>query len=284
MSYQDFLRARHNAGNFGDKPGPALADRLGLATSGQAGSHIDVSVNGKVVNSLQRATSDGGWILTYEDITERHLAEAKIAFVARHDGLTGLANRTLFQETLEAALETGEPVAVFCLDLDSFKRINDSLGHAAGDEVLLAVAKRLQNSVREHDLVARLGGDEFAIIQTGNDWPDAAHALASRIVDAAIRPIEVFGHNLIITTCIGISRATADCPNSKSLLKQADIALYTAKADGCGGYRFFDPAMVARQRELEAELAEAPDQHIAPDCLSPPSLTARKLQLFESVN
>lgn len=218
--------------------------------------------DGRTICSNYEPTCDGGWVSTHEDITERRQLETRLSHLAMHDGLTGLANRVLLRERLEAALsdlhESGT-LAVLCLDLDHFKHINDTLGHPVGDALLKQVATRLKNCVRETDLVARMGGDEFVILQaTGN--PKTATALASRIVDVLAAPYEVCGHNLCAGTSIGIAAAPLDGDNPDQLLKNADLALYLAKSEGRGAYRFFEQELDRRMRErrqLELDLRQA---------------------------
>jgi diguanylate cyclase (GGDEF)-like protein len=181
--------------------------------------------------------------------------------MARHDALTNLPNRTLFREELERALllaKPGDQVAVLCLDLDHFKKINDSLGHPVGDALLNEVASRLGACAGPADTVARLGGDEFAIVQFCNHSdPTVISALASRVVDAVAAPYEIDGQQLVIGVSIGVSLAPNDGDNPDELLKNADLALYRAKSDGRGTYRFFEPGMDARaqaRRVLEQDL------------------------------
>src|SRR6185312_12724243 len=160
----------------------------------------------------------------------------QISHMARHDALTNLPNRTLFREQLEKALrlaKRSDQLAVLCLDLDHFKDINDSLGHPVGDVLLKEVARRLTQCITENDTVARLGGDEFAIVQFCNDCDPSAVALLA-------------GHQLVIGVSIGISLAPEDGKNPDELLKKADLALYRAKEDGRGTYRFFETGMDAR--------------------------------------
>ena len=204
-----------------------------------------------------------GWLTTYEDITERRAAEAKIAHLAHHDALTGLPNRVLFREALEHAVafaRRGQLLALHCLDLDQFKAVNDTLGHPIGDGLLQAVAQRLRGCLRETDTVARLGGDEFAIIQTAIESPISATGLASRIIELIEAPFEIDGHQIVIGTSIGIAFAPQDGLDADQLLKCADLALYRAKLDGRGLYRLFqadmDAAMQAR-RVLELDLRRA---------------------------
>ena len=261
MSYRSFLQVRHRSGDFAHEDfETAYAERLAFLARRQAEPLTDVGRHGRVMNVLSRFNGDGGWVLTYEDVTERHTADSRIAFMARHDALTGLANRVLFHEGLQAAAERGEPVAVLCLDLDQFKRINDTLGHLVGDGVLRAMAARLLHCVRQGDVVARLGGDEFAIIQVGGAWPEAAHALACRIIECASQPMEVNGHRLTVGISVGMAQANTECRDAETLLRHADLALYGAKADGRGTCRFFDAAMAVRlcaRHELERDLREA---------------------------
>jgi diguanylate cyclase (GGDEF)-like protein/PAS domain S-box-containing protein len=209
------------------------------------------------------------------DITERKRAEARIAFMAHHDALTGLPNRVLFRERMEEALlrmRRDETAAVLCLDLDDFKTVNDTLGHPVGDRLLEIVSERLQSELREGDTVARLGGDEFAVLQTGIDDPEDAGALAARLIDIVSAPYELDGHLVSIGVSIGISVGPGDGDDCDRLLKSADMALYRAKAEGRGAYRFFEPEMDARlqaRRRLELDLrgalaAEALDVHYQP--------------------
>ena len=203
----------------------------------------------------------GGWIATFEDITEWQQAQEQIFHMARHDALTNLPNRTLFREQLEQALrlvKRSDQLAVLCLDLDHFKDINDSLGHPVGDALLKEVARRLGQCIGENDTVARLGGDEFAFVQFCNDCDaTAVAALASHVVESIAAPYDIGGHQLVIGVSVGISLAPEDGKNPDELLKNADLALYRAKADGRGTYRFFEAGMDARaqaRRLLELDL------------------------------
>jgi diguanylate cyclase (GGDEF)-like protein len=219
--------------------------------------------DGRLVAISHQGTTDGGWVAIHEDITERQKAEAHIAHLARHDQLTDLPNRVFFREELDQnlrRLRSGERFAVLCLDLDRFKGVNDSLGHSIGDKLLNAVASRLANCVNEHDFVARLGGDEFAIIQASLSRPEESGILAGRIIERLAAPYEIEGHQLNVGASIGIALAPTDGANADQLLKNADLAMYRAKADGRGSYCFFESEMDGRiqaRRALELELRNA---------------------------
>ena len=163
--------------------------------------------------------------------------------MARHDSLTDLPNRMQFREQLARALAgvgRGERLAVLCLDLDSFKSVNDTLGHLVGDELLKAVANRLRACVRESDTAARVGGDEFAVVQTGIDTATDTATLARRICESLRAPYDLLGQTVMVDVSIGIAVAPNDGTEPTELLKNADMALYGAKAHGRGTYRFFE--------------------------------------------
>ena len=206
---------------------------------------------------------DDGWLLTLEDISERKLAEAKITHMAHHDALTGLPNRVRFHDCLSEAVargKRGEASAVLLLDLDHFKAVNDALGHPVGDALLQEVSRRLRASVREVDVVARLGGDEFAIMQSSAYQPQAAIALAERLIGELSQPYELNGHHVVIGTSVGIALLPGDGDNPDHLMKNVDMALYGAKAGGRGSYRFFEASMHARmqaRRTLQMDLRQA---------------------------
>ena len=204
-----------------------------------------------------------GWLVTFEDITEQRVAAARISHMALHDSLTELPNRVLFHIKLGEAVARslrGVSSAVLYLDLDHFKAVNDTLGHPVGDALLKEVTQRLAGQVRETDTVARLGGDEFAIIQSSVDQPDGATSLARRLIDVLSAPYDVSGHQVMIGTSIGIAVLPGDGDDPDLLLKNADLALYRAKEEGRGRYRFFEPEMDARmqaRRALELDLRKA---------------------------
>lgn len=187
---------------------------------------------------------------TVIDITQRRNAESQIVYQALHDALTSLPNRTLFHDRLTQALAQGrrhgDPLAVLFLDLDQFKAVNDTLGHAAGDRLLIAIADRLQRTVRASDTVARVGGDELAFLLPGIERAEDAARAAQKILDAVSRPLEIDGHPLYVTASIGISLFPADGEEAEALLSSADIAMYRAKDLGRNGYQLSSPAMNAK--------------------------------------
>ncbi|HYC26031.1 MAG TPA: EAL domain-containing protein [Roseiarcus sp.] len=198
------------------------------------------------------------------DITERKQAEARIAHMAHHDPLTDLANRVLFREKLNEALarmnRRRNRVAILCLDLDRFKDVNDTMGHAAGDELLVAVADRLRAGVRATDTASRFGGDEFAVVQDDIADTNEISAFATRLLEQINRPYQLDGREIVVSASIGVSVAPDDSVDADTLLKNADIALYRAKADGRSNFRFFDPAADQRlkeRRDLEVALRNA---------------------------
>jgi diguanylate cyclase (GGDEF)-like protein/PAS domain S-box-containing protein len=208
-------------------------------------------------------------IAVIEDVTERKKAEQRIAFLAHHDALTGLANRAALAQKIEEAAarlrRREEPFTVLLLDLDRFKQVNDTLGHPAGDALLIEVATRLKSLLRETDVLARLGGDEFAIIQAGEaDQREAAKLLADRIIEMLRKPFDIDGGNISIGTSIGIALASEHEIGSDDLLKMADLALYRAKSAGRNGYCFFDPQMsevASARQEIESDLRRAIQQN-----------------------
>jgi diguanylate cyclase (GGDEF)-like protein len=196
------------------------------------------------------------------EIAERERSQAEIHYLAHHDSLTGLGNRVLLRQELEQALAQAPrtEVAVLFVDLDGFKSINDTLGHSTGDGLLKCVANRLIESVRDGDRVARLGGDEFAIIQMEAEQPKGAAMLANRLIDLLGHPYQVEGNQLNIGASVGIAVASEDQTKPEDLLKRADLAMYSAKAEGRGSYRFFEARMdesAQARRAMESLLRTA---------------------------
>ena len=217
--------------------------------------------DGRSIRLIFKRSPDGGWATTMEDVTEGRRVQAKIEHLAHYDALTNLPNRTLFQRHAEKLLQAeGAEFAILYIDIDEFKRINDSLGHLIGDEFLKGVADRLRHSVGPGDFIARLGGDEFAILQQGIGSAEDVHALVARIYQALRTPFDCHGHQLTSDASIGIAIAPRHGSDLFDLLKNADLAMYAAKAAGRRTYRFFDPSMEQEanlRRELEADLRTA---------------------------
>jgi diguanylate cyclase (GGDEF)-like protein/PAS domain S-box-containing protein len=211
-----------------------------------------------------------GIVLNTRDVSERKAFEEQLAHQAFHDSVTGLANRALFKDRVEHALERqgreGEPVSVLFMDLDDFKTINDSLGHAAGDQLLGEVGDRVKNTLRTADTAARLGGDEFAILlEDGGDGVDAAE-VAARILASLEGPFHLEGKEVFARASIGIASAdltrTSGPEGAEELLRNADVAMYMAKEAGKGRYQVFEPAMhdtALKRLELKADLQRAVD-------------------------
>jgi diguanylate cyclase (GGDEF)-like protein len=266
-SFEDLMACLWAQGDFGTD-GETLEPRVREFV--KAGGLADIGTfertrpNGTVLEICSVPLPGGGLVRTYTDITARKSSEARVAHMARHDELTGLANRVLFRERIEETVvrsrRSGESFAVLLLDLDRFKDVNDTLGHAAGDALLKTAAQRLCESVRESDTVARLGGDEFAIVQTGIGGSGEAERVCRRVLDRIGEAYQVSGHTVDIGASIGIAVAPKDGVDADVLLKKADIALYAVKSGGRGGWRFFEPEMetlAQARRVLEYDLRKA---------------------------
>jgi len=198
------------------------------------------------------------------EVRRRTAAELEITRLALHDSLTGLPNRRLFEDRLNTALararRDGEMIAVFMIDLDRFKPVNDLHGHDAGDRLLIAVAERISGIIREEDAFARFGGDEFAILQHGISQPLGALRLARRLVQAIEKPFEISGVEVAIGLSAGIAMCPTDARSESELLRRADIALFRSKNGGRGCFSFFEEHMDDHLHEraaLERDLSEA---------------------------
>ncbi|MBN8989805.1 MAG: EAL domain-containing protein [Rhizobiales bacterium] len=224
------------------------------------GSEIHVLTFGR------RVAFDGrdGYLVAIVDITERRKAEARIAHMAHHDGLTNLPNRDFFQERLRLALERSQPagkrVAVLCVDLDLFKNVNDSFGHPIGDRLLKAVAERLRAEVCGENLVARLGGDEFVIVLASDVSPNEASDFADRLIGVLSARYDIDGIEVVVGASIGIALSPGDGASCEELMRNADMALYRAKSDGGGVHHFFEREMdrqAQKRRDMERDLRRA---------------------------
>jgi diguanylate cyclase (GGDEF)-like protein len=219
-----------------------LARHLEKLAEGASFSHIQNLKDGRKFLVTYQPLADGGWVDIQEDITEKRRAEERIEWMARHDPLTGVANRFHFREVFETALSglgDGRQLALHWLDLDQFKAVNDTLGHPVGDVLLKIVARRLRASVRKADFLGRLGGDEFAIIQSDVRSADQPGQLAKRVLHDICRPYHIQGHTVSISASVGIVRVPEQGTTVDELLKNADIALYDVKQSGRKGYSIF---------------------------------------------
>jgi diguanylate cyclase (GGDEF)-like protein len=238
---------------------------LAQLAAGRTVSHVMKTADGRDIAIVNRPMPDGGWLTTHEDITERRQSEARIAHMAHHDALTGLANRAALMERIEDACDrcrrSEAEFSVLMLDLDWFKQVNDTFGHPAGDELLRQVGARLKAALQKNDLLARLGGDEFAILQANDAHDgDTAETLASSIIERLSEPFSVNGNVVNIGASIGIALAPEHGFYADDLLKMADLALYHAKSLGRNRYAMFEPALgqaVVEKHNLDSELRRA---------------------------
>ncbi|MGZ8350543.1 MAG: putative bifunctional diguanylate cyclase/phosphodiesterase [Allosphingosinicella sp.] len=253
--------------DFGHDAGRTLADmraeyRTRLA-GGDRSRMLSVLSNGRLLGLSFRAAEHGGAVVIFEDVTEEKQAEARIAHLASHDPLTDLPNRVMFRDSVRRALAAGGGaggLAVFCLDLDGFKSVNDTLGHPAGDALLRMVSRRLREDLDATATVGRLGGDEFAVLVTRSGDREEIDACAARLVGRVAEAYDLDGHQVVIGTSIGIALSPADGVDPDTLIKRADLALYRAKAEGRGTHRFFEVGMdsqLLERRLMELELRRA---------------------------
>ena len=247
-----------------DEQGRALVETVRTNKSGEL---VDVSLH---CAPLLVAGARVGYVYTFRDIGDRRQAEKSLAHDAMHDVLTGLPNRALFLDRLNLALarrarRTNQSCGVLFLDLDRFKEINDALGHAAGDVLLIAVAERMLTALRPQDSAARLGGDEFAILVEGILNAGDMETVSKRILVEMARPFEIFGHQIEVRASIGAAMAGPDHTSSDLLVRDADFAMYRAKQSGGGRYEIFDKyleVVVTTQQERERELRYRLDKRL----------------------
>ncbi|HEY0203260.1 MAG TPA: EAL domain-containing protein [Acetobacteraceae bacterium] len=262
-SFVSLVAYQRSRGEFGNSPTNPCAFSFEEAMAGP-GHYERERPNGRMLEVETVPVPGGGLVRTFTDVTERRHSEMQVQFMARHDGLTGLLNRTAFQDRLQALLKdaagNGHHLAVFYMDLDGFKLVNDTHGHAAGDELLVAVAGRLRSSLRETDVVARMGGDEFAVIQSPSRVGGGGAELAARMLAAVSEPFPLAAGRCTVGISIGVAIYPDHSVNGAELLRNADTALYQAKASGKRTFCIWDPALDGGQQSLfllEQDLAHA---------------------------
>ena len=262
-AFRDLIEYRKKSGSFKGSVDDFCSTVLRNVALGKVTHNIVETVDGRSIQIVNRPLLDGGWLTTHEDVTQRIRSEARILHLAHYDALTDLPNRALFHERLKqalAALAPGRQLAVLYIDIDEFKSVNDSLGHLIGDELLKSVAARLRQCVGAANFVARLGGDEFAIVQTAVNSAADVVDLVDRVYEAIRAPYDCLGHQLTTDASIGIALAPEHGEDLEQIIKNADLAMYAAKAAGRRTWRFFELAMDAQvqaRRKLEIDLRQA---------------------------
>ncbi|HEV7878965.1 putative bifunctional diguanylate cyclase/phosphodiesterase [Bradyrhizobium sp.] len=260
----DIVAACIRAGTVSEASGKLIVSEVDSLQAGYITTADPDSANGRALSWTFQPMAGGGTVVLVEDITERRSAEARISHLARYDELTALPNRVNFRDEMERLLAISHSAArlsaLLFIDLDQFKQVNDTLGHPCGDELLCAVADRLREMLRPEDFVARFGGDEFVVFQQNIKSEEDAAGLARRIVDRLSERYEIDNHLVEIGASVGIAMTQPPGISADTLMKNADMALYRAKADGRGTYCFFRDEMaltVEARRILELDLRKA---------------------------
>ncbi|MEA2944619.1 MAG: hypothetical protein QOD09_5148 [Bradyrhizobium sp.] len=260
----DIVAACVDAGTVSVASGKLIVSEVDSSQAGYITTADPDSASGRALSWAFQPMAGGGTVVLVEDITERRNAEARISHLARYDELTALPNRVNFRDEMERLLAISHSAArlsaLLFIDLDQFKQVNDTLGHPCGDELLCAVADRLREMLRPEDFVARFGGDEFVVFQQNIKSEEDAAGLARRIVDRLSERYEIDNHLVEIGASVGIAMTAPPGISADTLMKNADMALYRAKADGRGTYCFFREEMaltVEARRILELDLRKA---------------------------
>ncbi len=265
ITIRDLIELIAASGNYPDETVNHIVAEIEARMESGALTHSRrVLPDGRIIALSYQPVIGGGTVVIFEDVTEREQAQERARFLATHDDLTGLPNRSVFAEAVNDAVRAGHRYghvfAVMFMDLDRFKNINDTLGHAAGDVLLIETGKRLKECVRKCDVVARIGGDEFVILLREVSDQSQVATVARKVLAAVVEPLTVHGHECRITASIGISMFPADALDEESLIKNADAAMYLAKEDGRNGFRFHFQDITTQSIErltLEASLRGA---------------------------
>jgi diguanylate cyclase (GGDEF)-like protein/PAS domain S-box-containing protein len=263
LSFRCLLESSVETGLISEVSVQTVIDRVDAKLSGTDDAAVELDMqNGRILEFTLQHMDNGGFVLLAEDITERKAAEAEKDRLARFDSLTGLPNRAVLRDRMARALSECRPgnmCAVHFIDLDQFKQVNDTLGHTRGDMLLEAVAKRLVDVTQDAGVIARFGGDEFVVLQASISWPDQSETLAKCILSALGGTYDLDGHKVVVTASIGIAMAKGQI-DPDQFLRNADLALYRAKSEGRGTWRWFETSMEARaqaRRTLELDLRHA---------------------------
>lgn len=260
--FDDLIAYQKDNGEFADPSSTTRSGSFERAVTNSA-TYERVRPNGTILEVQTVLTPEGGLVRTYTDITERRRSEQQVKFLAHHDALTGLSNRNAFRDKLDTLIADstghGQRLALYYLDLDGFKHVNDTHGHAVGDQLLQEVAQRLKAAVHDQDVVARMGGDEFSILQTFEADAQVAERAGELLLSIG-KPFQIAGIRCAVGLSIGVALYPDHPEQPEALLQNADTALYRAKAGGRGVFRLFDPAMdqeVQTGNSLRRDLALA---------------------------
>lgn len=246
----------------GNDPGEDIKAHIAREPNASQSGLVYRLTDGRVYSVAYQPMPGGGWVTTHDDVTKLHEVKSELEYLAYHDSLTSLPNRILFLQRMEEALapdRAHKPFSVLCVDLDGFKSVNDTLGHASGDKLLQHVAQRLESCVRKGDTIARMGGDEFSIILRTLK-PEYAEVVAARILEELRKPFVIDQQEVVIDASVGIASSPADGKEADALLQRADLALYNVKDNGRGNFRFFEAEMKQKmrdRRQMETDLRMA---------------------------